>query len=108
MAFNPAPEEWIGDYVYDSELDTITINRETFFGSSLSPENCNGTTGNILEIIRAFVAQFKANFDAANAADRPANLVITRSLGIIRATSQIGETFRLKFITEPTLAVPAE
>lgn len=89
MAFNPIPTYWIPSYAANATTLTVPIatGNANQVATDISAAEANATTGDIRQVYQGLCELMYKNYSEkmmteANTADRPAKLVITKSVSV--------------------------
>ncbi|HEY3898927.1 MAG TPA: hypothetical protein VGM54_09960 [Chthoniobacter sp.] len=105
MAFNPAPEAWLGTFTSDGTNLTVPIANFP----SLTSGEANPSTGDIRKMMHWICETLNAAWVAAGAAGQPVEMQINKGQALNPSTGQITVTYSLTFVLAPTaLEVVAE
>jgi hypothetical protein len=93
MAFSQVPTNWITSYASDDT--TLTIPRASL--PELSAAEANTTTGDIRDIVFAFVERIYQVYITSAAADRPAKMTLIRSTQTNETTGKVTRQYTINF-----------
>jgi hypothetical protein len=96
MAYTQAPSDWITDWSEDGSDITVPI--ASF--PELTEAEADGTTGDIREVVYAFLEAIRVKYLATATADRPTKMTVNRSTFVDESTGVVTRTYSVAFTLE--------
>lgn len=93
MAFDKIPTTWLANWAEDGTDITLPLASLT----ELTAAEADAATGDIREIMYAILTQIFSVYDALIVADRPTQMVITRS-SVVNGDQTITYDYNFKFV----------
>lgn len=99
MAFNPAPTVFFGTN-YSENGTTLSIPIAAF--PELTAAEADASTGDSRKFIFALLTGLEAAYAAIPAANRPAQMLITKSQGVLNQSNEFPVSFNVNFTVSAT------
>ena len=99
MAFDATPTTWLPNYGFDG-VDTISLKFADF--AELDSTECDAVTGDIRKIYFGLADGIFDSWNDTEAANRPEQMTISKSVYTDTNTNTTTNTYTLRFVTEIT------